>query len=136
MPVPFLIFFANERTGGWRKFGEATIGSSLQTSSQVDYHNNRIIRLSLFSLPNWSASSLLGTWSDNDGSGTKNDVVFTTYLTNGNYFSIGIDPDCHFYGTKITVDASTAPVPEPATILLIGSGLIGLARFRKKAQKA
>ena len=47
----------------------------------------------------------------------------TSTRASGNYES-GID--------NVIIDGVTAPVPEPATILLLGTGLVGLAGFGKK----
>jgi len=94
---------------------------------------------SITSNPDWEGSynaTCLGTWSY---LAEAKDVVFSTtdenllsYMQNGNRFGIGIDPDCHFYGTSIDIEVATSPVPEPTTLLLLGSGLLGLAGFRRK----
>lgn len=62
------------------------------------------------------------------------------FMSDGS-FGFGFDPDCHFLSTGIYLEIQTSkspsqePVPEPATMLLFGTGLLGFSgfkRFRKK----
>jgi len=62
-------------------------------------------------------------------------AALQSYALDGN-FGIGVDPDCHYYACNTTFDVQTTSdaIPEPATAILMGLGLLGsgiIARRKK-----
>ena len=61
-------------------------------------------------------------------------AALALYIANGNNIAFGFDPDCHFWNNGITFTIQTAPVPEPTTMFLLGSGIVGMY-LRKRRQR-
>lgn len=59
--------------------------------------------------------------------------TLSNYAADGKFY-LGFDPDCHYYNSGITfkIETESQPVPEPSTLLLLGSGLLFGARFLRK----
>lgn len=58
-------------------------------------------------------------------------AVLNSYVQNGN-FGLGFDPDCHYWNDGVQFTIETSSIPEPASLFLLTSGLLGGLKFRRK----
>ena len=65
--------------------------------------------------------SVLGTWPTDKA--YKLEVSVT--ITHDNLLDV----------TSLNIEGSTAPVPEPGTVFLIGAGLVGIIGLRRRTKK-
>jgi len=85
----------------------------------------------------------IATWSDPNGDFQHRQNLsysfsslglldeLNSFAANDGRFGLGFDADCHYYNSGVELEITTGVTPEPATMLLLGLGLLGTAAFRR-----
>lgn len=59
-------------------------------------------------------------------------ALLNTFILNGGNFALGFDPDCHFWNDGVTLRLTTARVPEPGLMALLGTAVAAVWASRRR----
>jgi hypothetical protein len=137
----FIHLLDTAKKSGVRSFVDDPSNATPVPASQIidDFANTRYHNQSNWLVANGTADTFLTSRSFTT---TPTDYVYTftadqlkalnSDVANGKDIALGFDPDCHYYNNGVTFKITTAAVPEPSAIVLLGGGIIGLF-FRHRA---
>ncbi|WP_406698610.1 PEP-CTERM sorting domain-containing protein [Singulisphaera sp. Ch08] len=137
----FIHLLDTAKGSGVRSFVDDPSNATPVPTSQIidDFVNTRYHSQSNWLVAKGTADTFLTSKSF---STTPTDFVYNftadqlkalnSYVANGKDIALGFDPDCHFFNNGITFKITTAAVPEPSAIVLLGGGIFGLF-FRQRA---